>query len=256
MADIVRQLIVLALATGQIASAIMLFGSGFETAPTPAASAEAQRAAIVPASYAFAIWGPIFLSSVLLGLFQAWPPFGADPTLRRVGWLCVVGFGACIAWNTAARLGPVWLTVPLIAVMLASLGSALVVAARATPTLPGLRLCVVAPLALYAGWLTVAIAANTTEISASYGFGRFGLSAEAFSLLLIGVAAVVALILMAGARYPLVYAAAVVWGLLAVIVENLSRGGPKVLLLVTAIVAGIVVVATLYRRFLAPIPGA
>jgi len=42
---------------------------------------------VIPAGYAFAIWGPIFLLGLVYAAYQMLPSRREDPLLRRVGWL-------------------------------------------------------------------------------------------------------------------------------------------------------------------------
>ena len=41
---------------------------------------------VIPADYAFAVWGPIFLLCLAYATYQALPANRHDPLLRRVGW--------------------------------------------------------------------------------------------------------------------------------------------------------------------------
>ena len=47
---------------------------------------------VIPAYYAFAIWGPIFLFCLAYATYQALPANRHDPLLRRVGWFFAGAF--------------------------------------------------------------------------------------------------------------------------------------------------------------------
>lgn len=217
MSDRVHQIAVLLLALLQPATTALLFANGFEVGrarpPVPLGDNPA-----VPAGYAFAIWTPIFIGSILFALVHALPANRADPLFRRIGWASAAGFALCSAWLVAAAT-LVWPTIPVIVAMLAMLGFAFVTAARA-----GLarqrNWLVTAPLALYAGWLTAATFANIGSVAPGYGFDRFGLSAESFGIGMIAAASGVGIAVARAGRWHPVYIGALLWALIAIVVRN------------------------------------
>lgn len=216
--DLIRRVANLILAFGQLAMPPLLFAAGFEagaartpivTAPNPA----------TPAGYAFAIWGVIFLGCAAYAVLQAVPGNATDPLFRRIGWWTAAGFLLCLLWLLAARFGPVWLTVPIIAAMLATLGTAFLIVARWPDPLGPVRLLAVfVPLAIYAGWLSAATFVNAADVLPGYGFDRFGLSPVAFGVTVVAAAGATALGFAIASRASLPYVAAVLWALAAIFV--------------------------------------
>jgi hypothetical protein len=73
------------------------------------------------------VWAVIYCGASVYAVVQMLPA-NADPLFRRIGWLTASGYGLCLAWVVAARYGPVWLTVPIIVGMLATLCSGCLIA--------------------------------------------------------------------------------------------------------------------------------
>lgn len=215
-----RQLANLVFAIGQLVLPPLLFSAGF-TATSARPPLDAPPNPATPADYAFTIWTVIYLGALVYAIAQARPTAATDPLFRRIGWLTAAGYALCLAWLCAARFGPVWLTVPLIFGMLATLGSAFLVAVRNDP-LPssGRRLTVVAPLAVYAGWLSAAAFVNAADVLPGYGFTRFGLSAEQFGWLVLLFATAVALLIAQRSHWYWPYVATVAWALVAIAARN------------------------------------
>src|SRR5688500_16617347 len=63
--------------------------------------AQEYRSPILPATYAFAIWGPIFILCGAYALHQALPAQRGNPVLRGIGWWTVGAFLANGAWSYA-----------------------------------------------------------------------------------------------------------------------------------------------------------
>ncbi|HEY9660455.1 MAG TPA: tryptophan-rich sensory protein, partial [Allocoleopsis sp.] len=78
-----------------------------------------QNVLIIPANYAFAIWGVIYLGLIAFGFYQFQPPQRANPTLRRVDWLLI---GSCLVqaiWVLLFLARQFWLsTVAMIGILL------------------------------------------------------------------------------------------------------------------------------------------
>lgn len=236
-----RRAATLAFAVGQVALPGLLFANGFEPAQAPRPSAGPTP--VEPAGYAFIIWGLIYLCALAYALYQARPTLAGDPLLARIGWLTAGGYGLTCLWLVVARVGPLWATVPVIAGMLCLLASAFLIACRwPGRASAGRRWLVTTPLALFAGWLTAATFVNAAEVLPLYGFGRFGLSVEAFSLGIVAAASLLALVILRLSRWNLAYGLTVTWALGGIVVANLQRDlSTAVALLAGGIALGLLV---------------
>lgn len=134
---------------------------------TPAEFANAGASTVRAASYAFAIWGVIYAGLLVYAAYQLVPRWASDSVLRRFGWPSAVSMLAIGVWLVAAGANWRWATVGLIALATLSLLSPL-----ASPVdRIGRRdvLLVVTPLALLAGWLTIATGLNAITVLTAEG---------------------------------------------------------------------------------------
>jgi hypothetical protein len=218
------RVLLLVLAIGQLALPPLLFANGFATdAQKPPLPFEPNPA--TPAGYAFAIWGVIYVGALISAIYQLLPTAPQGPAMEGVRWLCIIGYACCIGWLVAARFGPGWATVLLIWIMLLTIGSAFVLAARHWSASgdelnrwPGLLIG--APLAVYAGWLTAAAFINAADVLPGYGFSRFGMSAQSFGVLIIGCAGLLSFGFLWAAGPQPVYIVTVIWALVGIIARN------------------------------------
>lgn len=217
--DRVRAVITLVLAVTQIIAPAFLFPRGSQV---DVSGAPVDPTPIVPAGYAFSIWGVIYLGALASAIVGVVPRYTSDPVLRRIGWLTAITYAGSTVWLLFARFGPNWLTLPVIVVMLAAAGGALSLAARSpVPVRPLLRWLVVVPLGLYAGWLSVAAFANLSEVLAGLRAEWFTRALVPWTLVLLTLATLVAAQLIVRSRGSIAYTAAVVWGLVAI---GVARG--------------------------------
>lgn len=165
--------------------------------------------AILPAGYAFGIWGLIYLWLVLHAGCGLWKR-ADDPAWDGVRAPLVLSLAVGTVWLYVAVRDPVWASV-LIAVMLTG---ALMALLRA-PAVPD-RWLLLAPLAIYAGWLSAATGVSLGVLLA--GFGWLPDTGAAVVMLAVVLALAVTVQLRLG-RAP-EYGLTVVWALIAVCVRN------------------------------------
>lgn len=181
--------------------------SGFEPSQFPVAQVDPP---IVPAGYAFAIWGLIYAYLLIhagFGLLKR----DTDPIRDAVRWPLIISLTVGGSWITVAKTSPFWATV-LIWVMLVS---ALVALLRSVPSREHWLMQV--PLAIYAGWLTAASFVSVGLVGAGYGVftDQYGWAGISLSLALL-FAGVIQLRL---SRIP-AYGLTVSWALIAIGVRN------------------------------------
>ena len=167
------------------------------------------RPYIQPAGYAFSIWGLIYTWLAVHAVF------GLVKRADDVAWdmtrLPLAGSAAMGAvWLAIAGVAPVTATV----VIWVMLGLALLAFLRADPARD--RWLLVAPIAIYTGWLTAAAAVSLGVIVAGFGLLSNFASAIAMLALVLGIAVTVQM----RKRGVLEYGATVIWALVGVIVAN------------------------------------
>ena len=174
------------------------------------------RHPVIPAGYAFSIWGLIYAGCFGYAVLQALPIRRSDPLLRRIGWATASSFlGVCV-WLGFATFGFTWYTVACILWIAVSLALAFVPVLRRLPTLTRTEGAFVSfPIGLFAGWITVATFANYASTMKDYGWSNLGVPEESQAVGMISVAAGVGGFV--AARFAAIgYPAAIVWALAAI----------------------------------------
>lgn len=165
---------------------------------------------VQPAGYAFAIWGLIYLW-LIVGLgFGAWKRRDDDGWHAMRGPLAV-SLAIGTFWLQVANASPIWATV-LIWLMLVT---ALVALFRAPV---GDRWFATLPLGLYAGWLSAASCVSLGLLAAGYGW----ISGEVAGFAGIFLALIIASAVQGQLGRAPTYGIAVVWALVAIVVQNMG----------------------------------
>lgn len=237
-AQMTRRLIVLATALFAVivGQAQMALGWG-QTAAEFAADSDAT---LRVAGYAFAIWGVIYLGLLIYAVRQVLPRTGESLLIHRFGWPSALAMAGIGAWIIAAALDAEVATIVLIFGSLAVLLIPLLRnagAIRALPVRERDRWMVVWPLALLAGWLTVAAPLNLITVATGNGDLPTAAPPTIWALIAIGVVAVVAAAVTQRIR-TVAYAIPITWGLLGAFVAEQTRNP---LLAYAALVAAIAV---------------
>ena len=211
--DVLRAALVLTGAAGQ---ALMAYWPDLRRWPqTITTRSSLLDTPLVPPGWAFAVWGPIFLSCAALAIFHALPGNLTDPALRVIGWWAALLFGLNVLWEAyVPRRGLDWTSVAIIA---AELAVASVLAVRSSALdLHGAAWWLVAfPLQLFAGWVAVAAFVNlsSTLRRAREDGARVPDPNERGTASTLLAAATVVAIALTVASASLVTAAASAWGI-------------------------------------------
>ncbi len=184
--------------------------------PTNGAISDRYPTLLVAAGYAFSIWGVIFLLDVVFGVWQL-RRRTPDDTGRARGW-AAAGFVLTAAWM------PVFSQqhfLPALTIIWAALVCLLVAAVRAAPPTAsaGQRAFAAYPLALHAGWLTMAAFLNTAQVIVAHGWlGSYDMLS--WSVVLLALATLLAWSMNIVLRGHFAYPAAVIWALVGVYVKQ------------------------------------
>ncbi len=165
--------------------------------------------AILPAGYAFSIWGLIYLWLFAHAAFGLWKRAG-DANWDRVRLPLLGSLGIGAIWLAVAVRSPFWASV-LITLMAAG---ALVALVRA-PARPD-RWLLLAPVAIYAGWLSAATGVSWGVLLA--GFGVMPDTGAALVMLTLVLA--LALAMQFRLRRAPEYGITVIWALAAIIARQ------------------------------------
>lgn len=194
----------------------MSAGFGLSAAQFSAQGDSTLRAA----PWAFAVWGLIYLWLIVYGVYQLFA--GKEtPRLHTLGWPSALAIAGCGAWIIASALNTQWATVGIIVVSAMLLTGELASAHHQ----PGTRreaAFVTWPLALLAGWLTVASALNLLTVLTAQNLIGAG-QAELYGLGGIALVAVGAAVVQRVIGPP-TYGLAVAWGLIGVAAAEMASG--------------------------------
>ena len=225
-ADVARQ-------TATVLGVLFQVGGGALAGETVGRVSAENPTLVVPADYAFTVWGPIFALSLAYTVYQALPGQRRNPLLRRIGWFVAGAFAGNGLWQI---LFPAELFVAsqVLFVGVAACAVAALVRLARYHREYGLgraeRWLVALPVGLLAGWVTAAVFAGvaTTLVGAGVLDGG-AVEAVLGAILLVAAAAVASAVVRASKRGPaqgyVVYGLAVVWALVAVVANQYGASG-------------------------------
>ena len=120
---------------------------------------------IIPANYAFAIWGVIYLGLISLGIYQVLPPQKTNPRLQKMGYYLAIASFSQILWVYLFQSQ--WFSLSVVA-MLAILISLILAYLDLEINLKRLsfsqRWLVNFPISIYFAWISVATMSNAEEM--------------------------------------------------------------------------------------------
>jgi translocator protein len=195
-----------------------------------------------PAGYVFSIWGLIYLALLGFVVYQALPAQRERPFLSRIGWWFIISSVFNVAWILAWHYGYYLLSVFIMAGLLVSLIKIYLALniGRPDPNLTTAdKLLYQAPFSLYLGWITVATIANVASVANYLGWNGFGVPEPTWSATMMGVAVVVAGVLLFNRR-NLAYAGVLVWALIGI-----RNAYPDVTIVATTAVVAAITIAAL-----------
>ncbi len=207
---------------------------------SPAEFAADSDATLRVAGFAFAIWGLIYAWLLVYAVRQTLPATPDTPLLHALGWPSVAALLAIGWWIVAAAFdwetGTIVLIFGALLVLLIPL-LARAAAIRALPRGDPDRWMTVWPLALLAGWLSIAAPVNLLTVLTGNGDLPTVLAPTAWAILAVAVVAALALGVTARLRTP-AFALPVAWGLIGVFSAEQPRNA---VLAFTALAAAIAV---------------
>lgn len=203
---------------------------------------------IIPANYAFAIWGIIYLGLIGLGIYQVMPAQRQNPQLERVGYLLVVASLAQIVWvflfeyqlfglSVVAMLG---ILLPLIGIYL-RLGIGKERVSRKD------KWFVHIPLSIYLAWISVATIVNVASTLYYWGWNGWGISPQVWTIIMLIVAAAIAATIIRNGvdiAYPLV----VIWAFVAIAVRQANQPAIAGWAIALALALGFLLLVNVWRR--------
>ncbi|PSN17774.1 hypothetical protein C7271_15975 [filamentous cyanobacterium CCP5] len=196
---------------------------------------------IIPANYAFAIWGLIYVGLIAYGVYQLRPVQRDNPNLRRVSGLLIIASGAQIVWILCFTLQLFALSIlPMGVILLARVGPYLNLGTGEPRPSRKRRWLAQIPFSVYLAWISVATIINVASALYTAGWQGWGISDGGWTAIMVGIAMVLAGVVAWRSRdiaFVLVY----VWAFGAIA----ARHGDRPLIWVTAVVAIVINLAVL-----------
>jgi uncharacterized membrane protein YqjE len=196
---------------------------------------------IIPANYAFAIWGLIYLGLFALGIYQFLPSQRADEDLRKTGYLLVIASIAQIIWVylflsqlfALSAIAILFILIPLIVIYLRlDIGKKRVSQIK--------KWCVHFPISIYLGWISVATIVNIASALYFYGGDGWGISPEIWTAMMLFVAFALAAVFVFQRR-DFAYTGVTVWALVAIAIQQWNNSLLRNLALILAIALVVII---------------
>ncbi|MDF5723691.1 MAG: tryptophan-rich sensory protein [Rhizonema sp. PD37] len=203
---------------------------------------------IIPANYAFAIWGLIYLGLFVFGIYQFLPNQKNDSDLRKTGYFLVIASLAQSIWVYLFLSRLFMLSVvAMFSILLALIGTYLRLGIGINPVSRFTKWCVHFPISIYLAWISVATIVNVACALYFQGWNGWGISDIMWTIIMAVIAAAIAAVIAIQCG-DIAYTGVIVWALLAIAVKQWNNSTLKVaaLLCVLALV-GIVFIKN--RRF-------
>lgn len=205
--------------------------------------ARAHSTPLLAASWAFTAWIPIYLGFLAYAGYQCFPRQRHRDLHRRTGWWLAVSAICNMLWVLTWSRG----LLPLAELMLIGLLITTAVVfgrlSRESATSGPERIAFRTPVAVYTGWVSMATVMGTAATGAWAGLpGDTAIASVAAVIVLVAVAAIVAWVILNGTAV-VGYAAAVVWALVAIVLN----GPPMSVAVCVVVVLGVVLAATVRR---------
>jgi hypothetical protein len=239
--DLARSLVVVVLAVVQVLVA-GLGGSG-AAGESVGDVARSYPAPVLPADWAFAIWAPIYLAFLGYAAYQLLPAQRGRAVHRATGWWLAASAALNAGWILAFSARQLLLAEVLILALLVVLARVFGRLSRERASGTVERAALRFPVALYTGWVSLAVVAGTATTGVWLGLpGDGALATIAAVLVLLVAAGIVAGVITFGTAV-VGYAAAAVWALVGI-----ALGQPPAAVGVAAAVASVVVLFAAARR--------
>jgi hypothetical protein len=213
-----------------------------------------------PASFTFAIWGIIYSYLGILCLFHIimaykhQPDNPANRDVVAMGANFMINNLATAGWLIAWTNGNILVSLILIFIQLFTLISIhqnLRIHNRFRPAAS--KICTELPLSIYLGWISIATIANASTYLVSIGWDGASLSAVEWTMIMIGVAAILGIYMIFG-RKNIGFGLVITWGLFGIIskLESLGNDDYKNLINIAwaaMVIVGLSTLVQIFRSF-------
>lgn len=175
---------------------------------------------IIPANYAFAIWGVIYLGLMAFGIYQLLPNQRTNDILRRIGYLLVIASIAQGIWVFLFLARQFWLSViAMLGILLSLIGAYWILHSHPRSRSKSDRWFIQIPISIYLGWISVATIVNIALALYASNWNGGGIPSPVWTAIMLVIAAAIALRLLLTQR-DLAFAWVMVWAFVAIAVRQ------------------------------------
>ncbi|WP_409432572.1 hypothetical protein ACJ3XI_10230 [Litorimonas sp. RW-G-Af-16] len=205
---------------------------------------------LVPFGVAFAIWLPIFVGCIAYGVLQFFRANRTREIFRQSGWWTAAGFAGVCGWALISAFAPAefvqWGTALIFVPTMLCLVKAMLILSRGRGSLCKIeRFLVKLPIALIAGWTSIAVFLNWTPILDNAIGGVTPPLLPSFIMLGLALLWAAVNIYKSGSR---AYAFPILWGLSFLAVRHFTDGG-TIVIAYGALIGIVILLATLWRGY-------
>jgi hypothetical protein len=194
----------------------------------------------VPAGITFLIWGVIYLLLLIYSILQF---TSADKvTIENVSWLFAISCLFNALWIVAWHYG----RLPMSLIIMSGLLISLIYINMTISHLPtGI---IKAAFGVYLGWICIATIANTTALLVRYDWNGFGISQEAWTIIMISIGAIIAILALYRFNNPFI-GLVVIWAFAGIIIKR-SADFRSIVITAAACIAivGIITILAFFRK--------
>jgi hypothetical protein len=220
VSDRIRVVYVAFWAGAQVVSAPMtsnLMGPASDQGPI----SDANRSAVTPAGYAFAIWALIYAASFALAIYQSLPSQHPRRIHRKTGWWVGSAFACSAIWVPLFGTRIIWLSQVVIIMLVVCLALAAHKFTRLGPAPTAAeRYLYRLPVTAYLGWATFATFAGFGAMFRSWGMDERSRQTAEVGVVLVVAATIVALFAVGQLSAVLGFVLTGLWALVAVLVNT------------------------------------
>ncbi len=177
---------------------------------------------IIPADYAFAIWGVIYLGLIAFAIYQFQPSQRQNPSLQSSGYLFILASLSQCAWIYLflARLFPLS-TIAMLGILLPLIGVYQNLGIGQQQISPSERWFLQIPISIYLSWITVATVVNISLSLYSLNWDGWGIAPPAWAALMMFVCSAIA-IFVTSQRHDIAFSLVVIWALIAIAIRQID----------------------------------
>ena len=193
---------------------------------------------ITPASYAFAIWGIIYLGLFSFAVYQVLPNQRENLLLQKLGYKVAIASLAQIIWIFCFLYRQFALSFVLMVVILISLISAYL--SFSTSSIRRWeKWFIFIPISTYLAWISVATIVNGATVLEYWQWNGWGISPPIWTVIMLLVAGVIGMVM--AIEKNVAFVSVYIWALIAIAVSNYNT----TIITVTAVGISILLALTL-----------